>query len=150
MRLIATSLLAISLFASAYGCSSSNDSTPETPQESGKKLVTSNACASCHGGDLSGSTTGVPGYPNRNAPNITPDKDTGVGGWTDAQLTNAITKGTDDEDATLCFVMPRFTNLSSTDVANVIAYLHTVPAVSKDIPDSECPTDGGAADASKD
>src|SRR5438067_12618300 len=31
------------------------------------------------------------------SPNITPDKDTGIGGWSDAQFLGALHKGVDDE-----------------------------------------------------
>lgn len=106
----------------------------------GKKLAADNACASCHGADFAGSTTGIPGYPKRNAPNLTPDNDTGVGGWSDTQLGAALRTGIDDEGGKLCSVMPRFTNFSDPDVTNVVAYLRSLPAVSKAIPESECPS----------
>jgi len=150
MRFMVTSIIAVSFVSGFVGCSSSSD-TPPTPIEAGAQIVSTNSCKSCHGGDLAGSATGVPSYPSLNAPNITPDQKSGIGGWTDAQLTSAIRKGVDDQGQALCWVMPRFPQMSDTEVANVIAYLRSLPAVDKDIPDSDCPaeSDGGKADASK-
>jgi mono/diheme cytochrome c family protein len=142
-------------------CSSSSSSTENTtpdaaasltPAQAGQLVIKSNDCGSCHGKDFSGSTHGIPNYPSRNAPNITPDKSTGIGGWTDAQIKGAIAAGTDDQGQDLCWVMPRFNGLSGTEIDNVVAYLRSLPAVSQNIPDSECPGDGGKSnsDASKD
>jgi mono/diheme cytochrome c family protein len=100
------------------------------------------ACKSCHGSDLSGDTKAQPNsmaYP----PNLTPDSDTGLGSWETATIAKAILDGIDDEGATLC-VMPKFRASGMTDAqANAIAaYLKSIPAVTKMIPESDC---GGAA-----
>jgi mono/diheme cytochrome c family protein len=134
----------VAIFAA---CSSSSSSSTDTPVSLGQQIVTTQDCAGCHGGDFAG-TVGIAEFPTMNAPNITPDKDTGVGDWTDAQLVAAIRTGVDDEGQTLC-VMPVFHTFTDTDVANVIAYLRSLPAVSKDIPDGVCPVKDAGADASK-
>lgn len=144
MRFFILSSVALSVL-SCLACSSSSSNTPSTPIEQGAQIVTTQGCHDCHGADFSGSAKGIEKYPTRNTPNLTPDKDTGVGGWTDTQLKTAIRTGIDDEGAELCWVMPRFKDLSDSDVANVIAYLRSLPPVAKEIPDSECPkaTDAG-------
>ncbi|AKU98538.1 Putative diheme cytochrome c-553 [Labilithrix luteola] len=133
---------AMACSSSTTSSSSSSDAGGTTNAASvdlGKTIATKNACASCHGADYAGSASGIPGNPNVNAPNVTSDEQTGVGGWSDEQLAAAIRTGVDDEGKSLCSVMPKFGSLSDADVANLVAYLRSVPAVSKDIPATDCP-----------
>jgi mono/diheme cytochrome c family protein len=114
--------------------------------ESGKQYVAHHGCAGCHQGDaasgtLSGRPTPLPGS-TVYGPNLTPDKDTGLGGWTDAQILGAIKNGTDDEGASLCPQMPRFADLTAADGKAVVAYLRSLTAVTLEIPGSECGQDG--------
>jgi mono/diheme cytochrome c family protein len=63
-------------------------------------------------------------------PNITPDRDTGIGRWSDAQVIRAIRDGVDDRGRGLLPQMPfaSFRHMSDDDVRAVVAYLRTVPA----------------------
>lgn len=72
------------------------------------------------------------------ASNISSDKETGIGAWTDAQIKQAITKGIDDEGEKL-LVMPWeiFRGLDDDDVNNIVAYLRTVPAIRNTPPKDE-------------
>ena len=72
------------------------------------------------------------------AVNISSDKETGIGGWTDAQIKQAITKGIGDEGEKL-LVMPWeiFQGLADEDVNNIIAYLRTVPPVRNTTPPAQ-------------
>jgi mono/diheme cytochrome c family protein len=93
----------------------------------------------CHGVNLAGYKAGGAPYgeiftgPFGSVPasNITPDQATGVGGWTDAQLTAAIRNGVDDTGKMLFPIMPYATYhfMSDADVADLVAFLRTVPAV---------------------
>jgi hypothetical protein len=67
--------------------------------------------------------------------NITPDKETGIGAWTDAQIRRAITQGVAKDGRKLIPLMPYpyFKNMSAGDVDAIIAYLHTLKPVSKKI-----------------
>ena len=67
--------------------------------------------------------------------NITPDKETGIGAWTDAQIRRAITQGVAKDGRKLIPLMPYpyFKNMSASDVDAIIAYLHTLKPVSKKI-----------------
>jgi hypothetical protein len=71
-------------------------------------------------------------------PNLTPDPDTGIGGWTDDDIRTAMTTGVDDQGAMLCSVMPRFANLSDEAVTAIIAFLKQLPPVHAEIPASMC------------
>ena len=65
--------------------------------------------------------------------NITSDKETGIGGWTDAQIKRAITKGIDKDGKQLIPLMPYsyLKNLSAEDLNAVVAFLRTLPAIKK-------------------
>ena len=65
------------------------------------------------------------------APNITPDKETGAGTWTDDMLGRAIREGVGHDGRALYWQMPSttFRSLSDEDLASVIVYLRSIPAV---------------------
>jgi len=65
------------------------------------------------------------------APNITPDKETGAGTWTDDMLARAIREGAGHDGRALTWQMPHFTfrEVSDEDLASVIVYLRSIPAV---------------------
>ncbi|HVW91808.1 MAG TPA: c-type cytochrome [Devosia sp.] len=71
--------------------------------------------------------------------NITPDKATGIGNWTDEQIMRAIRQGIDDEGKVIFPPMPvpTYNNMSDDDVKAIVAYLHTVPAVQNKVPESK-------------
>jgi mono/diheme cytochrome c family protein len=103
----------------------------------GKLVATARGCSGCHGVDYSGGTMPIP-QSAAWAPNLTPDMDTGVGGWTDDQLKGAITQGTDDQGAMLCTLMPRFDDLADDELNGLIAFLRALKPVSHQVPDSVC------------
>jgi hypothetical protein len=110
----------------------------------GQLVAAEQSCATCHGKDLSGSDTVVPGT-QAYGPNITPDADTGIGSWTHAQRITAIKTGLDDEGATLCAAMPRFDTLSDDELDALATYLEGVTAVAHASPESTCPETSTAA-----
>jgi mono/diheme cytochrome c family protein len=65
------------------------------------------------------------------APNITPDPETGIGAWTDAEIIAAIREGRSRRGGVLAPVMPyyRYAGMADRDVADLVAYLRTLPAV---------------------
>ncbi len=77
------------------------------------------------------------------ASNITPDPETGIGKWTDAQLAKAIREGIRPDKSVIGPPMPMafYRNLSDDDLAAIIAYLraqkpvrHVVPKSTYNIP----------------
>ena len=68
-------------------------------------------------------------------PNLTPDKETGLGAWTDAEIARAIREGVDKEGVSLV-VMPssNFHNMSDADVAALVGYLRSLGPVKNEIP----------------
>ena len=133
-------VLSALLFASAvFACFETAPSSDSTVS-SGQALVTSLACASCHGADLSGSESPI-GKSGAYAANLTPDPDTGLGNWTDDDVARAIRTGIDDGDASLCTAMPHFDTLSDDQTAAIVAYLRSLPPIAHDVPESDCDSD---------
>lgn len=72
-------------------------------------------------------------------PNISPDKDTGAGNWTDDQLARAIREGIGNDGRALFPFMPyeNFRHLSDEELASVIVYLRSIPPVHRAVPKTE-------------
>jgi mono/diheme cytochrome c family protein len=80
------------------------------------------------------------GFPGKvYAPNISPDPETGAGGWSDDQLARAIREGVGHDGHALFPFMPYqgFRAMSDEDLASVIVYLRSLAPVHKQRP----PTD---------
>lgn len=119
--------------------------------ERGKYLVNLGGCNDCHTPGyflgkpdmarfLGGSDVGfeIPGLGVFLGRNITPDKETGIGSWTKAQIVVAMTTGKRPDGRTLAPIMPwhAFSKWTKRD-ANAIAdyLLQSIPAIKNKIPD---------------
>jgi mono/diheme cytochrome c family protein len=121
----------------------SADSSPEGLAR-GEYIVRSlGGCVDCHSRQadqyLSGYSEEVvlgPVQATVTIPNITPDDQTGLGAWTDAEIGRAIREGLDREGRSL-LLMPSFNyhSMSDADVAAVVAYLRTVEPVNNPLPE---------------
>lgn len=128
-----------------------------TQLERGRYLVEGvMACFACHA-EVDWQATGAPPRPGSKgvgavfpeegipfklvAPNITPDPETGIGRWTDAEIGRAIRNGIGRDGRVLFPVMPyrNFRVLSDSDLAAVIAYLRSLPPVKHSPGQSEIP-----------
>lgn len=71
--------------------------------------------------------------------NITPDKDTGIGAWTDAQIITAIREGKTREGKINFPPMPvpTYNNMSDSDVKAIVAFLRTVKPIHNEVPQSK-------------
>ena len=117
--------------------------TAETPVERGSYLVDSiGACGNCHTPrqqgvpDLSKKFSG--GFQTFDEPwftvkgaNITPDRDTGIGAWSDDELRKTLLTGVRPNGVTLATVMPYpfYKMMLPSDVDAIVAYLRTVEAI---------------------
>jgi len=84
------------------------------------------------GMELAGQSLDLPGFPGTiTAPNLTPDRETGASTWTDDQIVRAIREGIKHDDTTLFPLMPYvlYKNLSDEDLASVVVYIRSLPAV---------------------
>jgi len=124
--------------------------------ERGEYLVEVMGCGACHtdgalegvpdfSKSLAGSRIGIafsnplgnenPGvsYP----PNITPDIETGIGQWSDDQITLAIRTGVGRHTGRRIVAMPwrSFTKMTEEDVAAIVSYLRSINPIHHKVPD---------------
>lgn len=114
----------------------------------GKYLVTVMGCNDCHtpgyflgkpdfAHALSGSDVGfeVPGVGIHWGANLTPDAETGLGKWSDAEVVTAIRVGVRPDGRKLSPAMPYagFAHLTDSDVEAIVAYLRTLPPVAHQV-----------------
>lgn len=117
------------------------------PQEGGKELVergqyifaVAGGCA-CHTVPRGTPHVGGRAFPipfgTVYASNITPDKETGLGSWSDKEILNAITRGVRPNGERLLPVMPyeAYSGMAEEDVEALIAYLRILKPVRKETP----------------
>lgn len=107
----------------------------------GKALVEAGNCAGCHTADpakpfAGGKRIDTP-FGALYAPNLTPDRDTGIGAWTDADFVRAVRTGIapDGSNYYPAFPYPYFTRMTKDDVLAIRAYLGTLaPVASRNKP----------------
>jgi hypothetical protein len=77
--------------------------------------------------------------------NLTPDDDTGLGAWTEQQVTTALLDGQDDKGRPLCSAMPKYRDLGMTDeqAREIAAYLRSLAPVVSNIPETTSCRVGG-------
>ena len=70
------------------------------------------------------------------SPNITPDEETGIGGWSDEQFLNAVTRGLspDGDHYYPAFPYTSYAQMTVQDVIDLKAYLDSVKPVSQEVP----------------
>jgi len=75
------------------------------------------------------------------APNITPDRETGIGNWSDDEIARAIREGVSKDGHALFPMMPyqEFRNVSDEDIASVVVYIRTLPPVHTSLPKTQLP-----------
>lgn len=71
--------------------------------------------------------------------NITPDKETGIGDWSDAEIIRAIREGKNKEGKIIFPPMPvpTYNNMSDDDVKAIVAFLHTLKPVHHEVTESK-------------
>jgi mono/diheme cytochrome c family protein len=111
------------------------------------------ACGNCHtprdadgkfiaDKPLSGGLTITSPAFTATAPNITPDRETGIGTWSDAEIKRALVDGMRPDHGhlagvPLAAVMPAgfYKALLPADLDAIVAYLHTVKPVHHEVPE---------------
>ena len=107
----------------------------EDQVERGQYLVRAGGCFSCHtakGGEkLAGGRPLTTPFGTFNSPNITPDPDTGIGRWADAQFLRALRDGVRPDGANYfpVFPYPSFTGITDSNALAMKAYLFSLPPV---------------------
>jgi len=129
------------------------ESTPAR-LDRGARLVRSTGCYFCHsphdykspgepvfpGREFSGTEEPYAGLPGRIvAPNLTSDRETGAGNWTDDQFARAIREGIGHDGRTLFPMMPyqNFRHMSDEDLASIVVYIRSVPPIHNPVPPTQ-------------
>ena len=114
----------------------------------GEVLFHAGGCASCHaspgrpdGSGLGGGAPLVTPFGVFHPPNISSDRADGIGGWTLAAFTRAMREGVSPAGETYypAFPYTSYQRMSVTDVADLFAYLGTLPAVAGRAPPHDLP-----------
>ena len=101
----------------------------------GEYLVIAGDCTACHtapgGKPFAGGAPLASPFGNISPPNITPDKATGIGSWSDDDFYRALHDGVGKGGEYLypAFPYPWYTNVTREDVMAIKAYLFSLPAV---------------------
>lgn len=104
----------------------------------GARVFLAGGCASCHMGTQDGADPNVlgGGYAMKSAfgtfyaPNISPDPEHGIGGWTQAEFLNAVMRGVSPggQHYYPAFPYTAYAKADPQDIADLFAYMQTLPA----------------------
>lgn len=133
-------ILLATLLCSALACSAQAEQSGEIIAR-GKALTEAGDCYSCHTADparpfAGGKRIDTP-FGAIYSPNLTPDRDTGLGAWTDDGFYRALHEGVAPDGSRYypAFPYPNFTRMIRDDVLAIRAYLATLTPV-RNIPPS--------------
>ena len=120
------------------------DTNPDAARlRRGQYLVAAGDCMSCHlrpGGEAFSGGLGLnTPFGTIYSSNITPDPETGIGGWTEEQFYRAMHDGIGAHGENLypAFPYPWFRNVPREDTDAILAYLKSTPPVRYTPPDNE-------------
>jgi mono/diheme cytochrome c family protein len=153
LLVIATTILAAALafnFLTAPRRLSARDIAPLASADAarGERIFWAGGCASCHAakgakGDdrlkLGGGAPLVTKFGTFHAPNISPHLQDGIGGWSLGDFANAMQRGVSPGGHFYypAFPYTSYARMRPGDVADLFAYLRTLPAVSGSAPANE-------------
>jgi mono/diheme cytochrome c family protein len=128
-------ILAIVLLCTAFTLGKVQAGPSEDTVARGKALTETADCASCHTADASkpfagGKRIDTP-FGGIYSPNLTPDRDTGLGAWSDDEFYHALRYGMRRDGSRYypAFPYPYFTKMTRDDLLAIRAYLATLMPV---------------------
>jgi mono/diheme cytochrome c family protein len=100
--------------------------------DNGELFFHAGSCASCHGEDLAGGLKLHSDFGIFVVPNISPDVETGIGGWSELAFVNAMMLGVSPERSHYypAFPYTSYTRMKVQDVLDLKAYLDSFEPVS--------------------
>jgi mono/diheme cytochrome c family protein len=143
-------------FAAASGLMSGSPAFAQEQVRTGEYLVTIMDCGGCHTPGalagkpdmerpLAGSGIGfqIPGLGIFYPPNLTPDPETGLGKWSEADLIKAVRTGIRPDGRQLAPIMPyhSYSRLTDADAQALAGYLKSMKPVQNKIPGPAGPTE---------
>ena len=111
--------------------------------EQGRYLTVAGNCKHCHtvpgGAPYAGGVEFVTDFGTVYSTNITPDREAGIGAWTDDDFVRAMHEGLRPDGTKLypAFPYPSFTKVTSEDLKAIFAFLKTVPPASELPPEND-------------
>jgi mono/diheme cytochrome c family protein len=117
------------------GTSAGTAAAERDPVARGAYLARAGGCFTCHtaagGSPLAGGRPLATPFGTFYTPNITPDRATGIGSWSDADFLRALRDGVRPDGANYfpVFPYPSFTGITDEDALAIKAYLFSLPAV---------------------
>jgi mono/diheme cytochrome c family protein len=110
----------------------------------GEYLFKVTSCAFCHGAQgAGGAKINMATFGTLWARNITSDRETGLGAWSDAEIARAMRSGVSRAGRPLHWqgmTWDHFSNMDEEDVRAIIVYLRTLPPIQNQIPDPAPPS----------
>lgn len=115
--------------------------------ERGEYLSRAAGCAGCHTDAENGGPPFAGGRPLETpfgvfySPNVTPDRETGIGTWSDEDFVRALREGVAPDGAHYfpVFPYPSYTRMTGADMRDLKAYLFSLDAVRREVPDHDAP-----------
>src|ERR1700732_4455838 len=136
-------ILATIVLCTAFGLGRAQTEPTAETIALGKALSNAGDCGSCHTADpakpfAGGKRIDTP-FGGIYSPNLTPDRDTGVGAWSDDVFRRAPPEGVPPDGSLYypAFPYPNFTKLTRDDLHAIRAYLATLTPVSNRPPPPE-------------
>jgi mono/diheme cytochrome c family protein len=133
-------ILAIVLLCTAFSFGEAQAEPSAETVARGKALVEAADCASCHTADpakpfAGGKRIDTP-FGAIYSPNLTPDRETGIGSWRDEEFYRALRFGEDQDGSRYypAFPYPYFTKLIRDDILAIRAYLATLTPFRNEAP----------------
>lgn len=114
----------------------------------GERIFLAGGCASCHAADdargeakrlLTGGHELETPFGTFRVPNISMDKEHGIGGWSKADFANAMVRGVAPDGAHYypAFPYTSYTRMTGQDVADLWAFMQTLPASANQVADHD-------------
>ena len=128
------------VYYSAYPPTNATSQQQEKQVARGEYLAKMGDCIACHT-NVKGGTPAFAGglsiatpFGTFYSPNITPDKKTGIGNWTEADFVRALKEGKNPRGQNYFPVFPYvyFANISDDDAKAMYAYFMSIPAVEQE------------------
>ena len=144
MRAILDSVFGAALLCAASACAQAQAVAPTAETLArGKALTEAADCGGCHTADpakpFAGGRLIETPFGGIYSPNLTPDRETGLGGWSDDQFYRALHQGVAPDGSRYypAFPYPNFTKLIRDDVLAIRAYLATLTPIRNVRPPSQ-------------
>ena len=125
-------ILAMLFLCTAFSVAQAQTEPSAETLARGKALATAGGCAGCHTADpakpfAGGKRIDTP-FGAIYSPNLTPDRDTGLGAWSDDDFIRAFRTGVAPDGSRYypAFPYPNFTKLTRQDLSAILAYLATL------------------------